>query len=171
MLQDDPAFLPEFPSLDFDLAQLDLSLFGTSKLNSSILSPPGSASNISLDRGSQNSLLRLHLPRSDTGVFDIDSAGFTVASSHRSLQDDQAQAAPFQKEGEEEGFLPDVDFEFDADGNVRELITTDRTLVTSLNLPPQDSDSILGRRSGRGAEDAILLDENVSGTILGRMKT
>jgi hypothetical protein len=168
-LQDDPGFLPEFPDLDFDLTQLDLSPVA-SRPGSSLLSPSGHTSDTSRNRGNRNSLPRLHITTSDIGVFDIGSAGFTVASSRQSLQANAFDFGPLQREAEEEGFLPDVDFEFDSDGNVRDLVPRGSTSALNPNLPILNSDSVLGERNGRDDENVRWLGEDVSKAIFDRIK-
>ncbi|KAI9817479.1 MAG: hypothetical protein M1827_001089 [Pycnora praestabilis] len=123
ILQDDPAFLPDFilPDLDFNLSKLDLSSSAVAH-RSSVLSPYSQQSSRSSRQDAEDSALGLIIPTSDTG----NSAGVEgflpqfgdISSLHR----DSVTAAldPFGI-NEEDGFFPDVDFEFDAEGNVREL--------------------------------------------------
>ena len=118
ILQDDPAFLPDYllPGLDIDLSALDLSTDESSR-RSSILSPHSQQSSRSSKDGDE-SLLGLLIPTSDTrGTGDI--GGFALPG------DDGGSAHRGSRIGalleEEEGdFFPDVDFVFDDEGNVVE---------------------------------------------------
>ena len=127
MLEDDPAFLPElaFRALDIDLSALDLSSDATSH-DSSSMSQRSILSSQSSHEGPEGPHLGLEIPTSDTGGGTADAGGFVV------LGDDGDSAQRGSRLGgpapadDEEGLLPDVDFEFDAEGNVVELNVEDR---------------------------------------------
>ena len=115
MLEDDPAFLPDFPGLDIDLSALDISTDGSSR-RSSLLSPHSLRSSLSSNQDSDESLLGLIIPTSDTGGAG-DFGGFDLPG------DDRASARPSSRlrgllEDEEEGFNLDPGFTIDVDGTV-----------------------------------------------------
>lgn len=115
VLEDDPAFLPDFPGLDINLAALDISTSESSR-RSSILSPHSLRSSLSSHKDSDESMLGLIIPTSDTGGVG-DFGGFDLAG------DDRASVRPSPRlrsllEDEEEGFNLDPGFTIDADGNV-----------------------------------------------------
>lgn len=115
VLEDDPAFLPDFPGLDIDLSALDISTDGSSR-RSSILSPHSLRSSLSSNADGDGSMLGLIIPTSDTGGAG-DFGGFDLPG------DDRASVRPSSRlrsllEDEEEGFNLDPGFTIDADGNV-----------------------------------------------------
>ena len=119
ILQDDPAFLPEYflPGLDIDLSALDLSTDGSSR-RSSLLSPHSQQSSRSSNKDSDESLLGLIIPTSDTGdagnIGGFALAGDDIGSARRGSR------IGALLEEEEGGLFPDVDFAFDEEGNVIE---------------------------------------------------
>ncbi len=115
VLEDDPAFLPDFPGLDIDLSALDISTDGSSR-RSSLLSPHSLRSSLSSNTNGDGSMLGLIIPTSDTGGGG-DFGGFDLPG------DDHALARPSSRlrsllEDEEEGFNLDPGFAIDGDGNV-----------------------------------------------------
>lgn len=146
LLQDDPSFLPDFAfaPLDFDFTRLDESTSAGSQ-NSSALSPnTGRTSPLSSQEN-----LDLLLPTSDTG--DGGDFGGLGAGDYSRLGRDDLPTV-----GEDEGFLPEADFTFDADGNMVELseprvVPGPREPPTAVQRPERVPGS--GSRAGVGAED------------------
>ena len=107
----------DLPDLDLDLSLLENSTQGSSHCTS-IMSANSHQSSRSSDNDGEGSVIGLVIPTSDSGnVGGIE--GFELADSgsitvRRNLG--TADVLP-----EEEGFFPDVDFNFDADGNMIEL--------------------------------------------------
>ncbi|KAI9873277.1 MAG: hypothetical protein M1830_000588, partial [Pleopsidium flavum] len=126
ILQDDPAFLPDlaFGGFDIDLSALDLSSDATSR-RSSILSQRSQQSSQSSHHEREASHLGLVLPPSETEA-TADVGGFVVAGEDGSSVQRGSRLGSPLLEGGEEGFLPDADFEFDAEGNVIELTADER---------------------------------------------
>ncbi|KAI9839715.1 MAG: hypothetical protein M1837_002062 [Sclerophora amabilis] len=127
MLQDDPAFVLDcaLPALDLDFSNLELS---SSASQQSILpSPYGPRHALSGQGDDDLSLIGLNIPTSDSGRTSF-GGGFMVAglegsSAQRESRFGVRGGIP---EEEEEGFLPDVDFEFDAEGNLRDVAVETR---------------------------------------------
>lgn len=119
ILQDDPAFLPDYflPGLDIDLSALDLSTDDSSR-RSSILSPYSQQSSRSSDKGGDKSLLGLIIPTSDTGDA-ADIGGFALPDDDGGSAQRGSRIGALLEE-EEGGIFPDVDFAFDEEGNVIE---------------------------------------------------
>ena len=119
MVQDDPAFSPEFAlaGLDIDLSALDISTEDSSR-RSSILSPPSQRSSLSSHEEADESMLGLIIPTSDTGGAG-DLGGFLVPAENVSSAQRSEQLGRFLIE-EEEGFNFDPGFSIDADGNLIE---------------------------------------------------
>lgn len=115
VLQDDPAFLPEFdlPNLDLDLSIFDASTQASSK-RASILSATSNQSSQSSNQEGENSVLSLVIPSSGSGNAGI--GGFITAESEGTSAHRDTRPADH-----EEGFFPDVDFNFDAEGNLIEF--------------------------------------------------
>lgn len=126
MLQDDPAFLPElaFRALDIDLSALDLSSDATSH-RSSLMSQRSLTSSQSSHQEPEGPHLDLIIPTSDTGGA-ADVGGFVIPGDNDDLAQRGSRLGAPSFEGEEEGIFQDVDFEFDAEGNVVELSADDR---------------------------------------------
>ena len=86
-----------------------------------------------------------------------------MPSSRPSLPDANAfNFDPLMGETEGEAFLPDVDFEFDANGNVRELVPESNTLAASRTVAQVDSGSITRERVRGDLEGLQWLREDVS---------
>lgn len=116
VVQDDPAFLPDFffPTLDMDLSILESATQGSS-LVSSAMSAQSHRSSHSSAEGGKSSVLGLSIPTSDTGnaggVGEFMFAGSDDGSAYRSSR-------PAALLNDDEGFLPDVGFNFDEEGNI-----------------------------------------------------
>ncbi|KAK7513792.1 Rec8 like protein-domain-containing protein, partial [Phyllosticta citriasiana] len=116
LLQDDPSFLPEFALEPLDLA-MDISAANASFTSgSNTLSPHASrrSRSITLDEHLGGPFGGLNIPTSDTGAGDF--GGFVVPS------DDGAgiRAHGGSSHIQDDGFDPNTDFAFDADGNLIE---------------------------------------------------
>ncbi len=120
VLQDDPAFLPEFalPGLDIDLSALDISTDDSSR-RSSILSPHSQRSSLSSHQEADESMLGLIIPTSDTGGAG-DLGGFILPGENVSSVQRSERLGRLLDEEEEEGFNLDPGFTIDADGNLIE---------------------------------------------------
>lgn len=121
MIQDDPAFLPDFavPRLEIDLSALDISTDESSRL-SSILSPHSQRSSLSSHPDADESMLGLIIPSSASrGAGDLD--GFILPGNNMSSAPRNASLGRFlEDEDEDEGFNLDPGFSIDADGNLIE---------------------------------------------------
>lgn len=117
IVQDDPAFIPDFflPGLDLDLSALDMST-NQSSLRSSLLSPHSKRFSVSIDKGDAGSMLGLIIPTSDTGGGG-DLGGFIMPEDRRSSVQRSIGLGGLL-EGEEEGFNLNPGFTVDADGNL-----------------------------------------------------
>jgi meiotic recombination protein REC8 len=118
MLQDDPAFLPDFtfPGLDIDLSALDISTDESSR-RSSILSPNSQRSSLSSHPDADESMLGLIIPSSNSGDAG-DLGGFILPEDTGSAQRSARQGRLL--DDEDEGFNIDPGFTIDADGNLIE---------------------------------------------------
>lgn len=115
VLQDDPAFLPEFdlPNLDLDLSIFEASTLGSSK-RTSIMSAKSNQSSQSSNPNGEDSVLGFVAPSSGSG--DAGIGGFIFAES-----DGPVVGRDTRPSDDADGFYPDVDFNFDAEGNLIEL--------------------------------------------------
>ncbi|MCJ1249630.1 hypothetical protein MMC30_006856 [Trapelia coarctata] len=119
VLQDDPAFLPELdlPNLDMDFSLFEVSTQGSSK-RTSIMSAKSNQSSQSSHQEGEDSVLSLVIPSSGSGNAG-GIGGFTIAESEGTSA--RRDTRPADAVNDEEGFFPDVDFNFDAEGNLIEL--------------------------------------------------
>ncbi|KAI9752443.1 MAG: phosphomevalonate kinase [Chaenotheca gracillima] len=122
MLRDDPTFFPELalPRFDFDISHLDLAL--STPISMLPLSYSGNRLH-SQRKSDPRSPIGLNDPNSDTGAGSMGGALTLSAADSRSAQgrNNIFSRQPMQEEDEDEGFLPDADFEFDAEGNIRDI--------------------------------------------------
>jgi hypothetical protein len=148
ILQDDPAFIPDFflPGLDLDLSALDISP-NLSSIPSSFLSPQSKAASASTQRGDVASALGLIIPTSDTGAGG-DLGGFILPEEHRSSVQRSIRLGGLL-EGEEEGFNLDPGFTVDADGNL---------LITGSAEDPQRQDGLGSAAAPTIGEDPVMSD-------------
>ncbi|MCJ1476147.1 hypothetical protein MMC13_004812 [Lambiella insularis] len=156
VLQDDPAFLPE---LDIPIMDLDLSLFETSTQEcshrTSVLSAQSAQSSQSSNRANEDSVLDLVIPTSDSGNTG-GIGGFRVAETEGDLaREDNIERNLLT---EEEGFNPNVDFNFDAEGNMIELGGASTAPANTLGHARAGvrSDSGIGALVRQDHEEAIL---------------
>lgn len=119
VIQDDPAFLPDFalPGLDIDLSALDISTDDSSR-RSSILSPHSQRSSLSSHAEADESMLGLIIPSSYSGGAG-DPAGFILPGENVSSAQRSARIGRLFDD-EDEGFNIDPGFTIDADGNLVE---------------------------------------------------
>ncbi|KAK8174622.1 Rec8 like protein-domain-containing protein [Phyllosticta citribraziliensis] len=101
LLEDDPSFLPQFA-----LEPLDL--------EADVSAPNASFASITLDEHIAGPIRGLDIPTSDTGAGDF--GGFVVPSEDGADVGIQGRSSHL----EDDGFDPDADFGFDADGNLIE---------------------------------------------------
>ena len=137
-----------------DLSALGSSTEGSSKTVSilSMQSPPSSRSS---DKQEEQSLLGLEIPTSDTGHAG-DIGGFTLPGSDHG-SDQRATRPRDTLLEEEEGFFPDVDFDFDAEGNLIDRAAQQRALRGEArpDLPRLGSDSAASARVRQEHEEAL----------------
>ena len=158
ILQDDPTFLPDIdlPSLDLDLALFENSTEGSTN-RSSIMSAHSHKSSQSSNKGREGPLPGLILPSSGSGNNDA-MEGFELQRSNTgSIQNDTVLPVMFQ---EEEGFLPDVDFNFDADGNMIELRVQSRPVnETGQGATEEWNESAVTKRVPQESEEGLLVGQ------------
>ncbi len=124
VLEDDPAFLPDFalPGLDIGLSALDISTDASSR-RSSILSPHSQRSSLSSHADGDESMLGLVIPTSDSvGAGDL--GGFMLPEGNVSSAQRSAQLGRVLDD-DDEGFNIDPGFTIDAEGNVIEERTAE----------------------------------------------
>lgn len=116
VLEDDPAFLPDFfrPGLDIDLSALNISTDNSSH-RSSILSPHSQRSSLSSRQDGDGSMQGLIIPTSDTGDAG-EIGGFVFPGTN--LASDRPSSRLRSLLEDEEGFNLDSGFKIDEDGNV-----------------------------------------------------
>ena len=155
VLQDDPAFLPDFDllDLDLDLSLLEASTQGSSQ-RSSIMSghshQPSRSSNV--DEG--RAMADLIIPSSSSGnVGEIE--GFVLPESEGGRGVNIID--------EDGGFFPDVDFNFDAEGNFIELGEVQPT-------PAGEPGATRARIRSDSEMSALLRQEHQEGLVAGRLE-
>lgn len=160
MLQDDPAFIPDFllPSLDIDLSALDISN-DTSLCRSSILSPRSQLLNISSGENEDSSKLGLIIPTSDTGGVG-DLGGFVLPEDDRYSLHRGLDTGGLLRD-EDEGFNLDPGFTVDADGNL--LLTGSQEAPRQQNTLEAGRGTIMGRDSGISVRVRQELKEGAQG--------
>ena len=158
VLQDDPAFLPDIdlPSLDLDLSLFENSTQGSSH-RASIMSASSQQSSKSSNKDGEASVLGLILPTSDSGNAS-GIGGFQLARSGSNATGIGHRVA--EVFSEEQGFFPDVDFNFDAEGNMIEL---------EAPQPVQSEEHV--SRARRGSElSARMRQDNEDGLMTGHLQ-
>lgn len=153
VLVDDPAFLPDFalPGLDIDLSALEISTDDSSR-RSSILSPHSQRSSLSSHPDTDQSLLGLIIPTSDSGGAG-DIGGFILPGGSVSSAQRSAQLGRLLDD-EDEGFDIDPGFRIDADGNLIE----ERTPGPGPVVTPSGSVRIGGDSAASGRVRQELLE-------------
>jgi len=138
LLEDDPSFLPDLvlAPLDFDLSTFEASLTGDSQL-SLTLSPRTPGTSVSGALGGP--VGGLVIPTSDTGGLGGDIGGFVVSG------DDGLGTGRVL--GEDDGFLPEADFAFDANGNLLDFSIAGA--ASHATVP------VMGARVGAGDDTAV----------------
>ncbi|KAF2135765.1 uncharacterized protein K452DRAFT_303302 [Aplosporella prunicola CBS 121167] len=159
LLEDDPTFLPDFAlaPLDFDLSNLEAPSPRSEKLRSS---RSGSRSSISLEEQlPAGPVGGLELPTSDSIGGDL--GGFVVPG-------DEGPGVKVPDAGaliaEDDGFLPEADFGFDADGNLLEFTGTDQPHHSTPGTAPRlglGSDTAASARVRQDHEGGQLPGEDV----------
>ncbi|MCJ1285274.1 hypothetical protein MMC26_004614 [Xylographa opegraphella] len=153
VLQDNPAFLPDIdlPGLDLDLSIFENSTQGSSH-RTSIMSAGSQPSSRSSNKDGEASVVGLLIPTSDSGNAG-GTEGFQVAMpGSNATEIGQGTANVFL---EEQGFFPDVDFNFDAEGNMVELETPQGVQFDEA-VPRTRSDSETSGRMRQGYDDGLL---------------
>ena len=119
MLQDDPAFLPDFglPGLDFDFSFLDMATDDSSR-RSSILSQHSQRSSLSSRPEVDESMPGIVIPTSESGGAG-ELGGFMLPGENIGSAQRRERPARMPEE-EDEGFDLDPGFSFDAEGNLIE---------------------------------------------------
>lgn len=161
MLQDDPAFLPDdfFSSLD-----LDFPSWGSTQASSQltdILSDQLRLSSVSSGAGGGFELGSVGVPSTGSGFAGIHRS-FISGSSVKHVPHLLHPSMALQGEDD---FFPDVDFQFDAEGNIIELQAPTTTVDAQVSgLPRVRSDSLVGARIGEEhAVDMVASQAVVSG--------
>jgi hypothetical protein len=117
-MEDDPGFLPEIdmPDIDLDFSLIESSTQGSSHRSSfmSLRSLPSSQSSHHVD---EDSVIGLVIPTSESGN-NGGAGGFAHRSDTASVQRATTAANVFDNE---DGFLPDIGFNFDTEGNFIDL--------------------------------------------------
>ena len=116
MIEDDPAFLPDF-ALDIDISALDLSTDDSSRLSSG-LSAHSQHSSHSSRQDDDGSMLGLIIPTSDTGGA-VEIGGFRLPSEQASSAQRNERLGRLLQD-DAEAFELDPGFSFDAGGNLIE---------------------------------------------------
>ena len=153
ILQDDPAFLPDFilPGLDMDFSVFDNSISGSSQGSGHIsaISLGSSRSSVQQDE----SILGLVIPTSDSGNA-ANSGGFALPGS---IHDSARHSDKLMKRLEEDdGFLPDIDLNFDAEGNMLDEGEAPRQSIALGAAPSRmGSDSVDASRVRREHEEGF----------------
>ena len=162
MLQDDPSFLPDmFPvMMDFDLSILESSTRGSSS-QSSIMSQHSLSSSRSSAAAGFGSPLGLVIPTSESGHAGVPS-DFGMPEMESGLTHRGAHHAVTLTE--DDGFLPDIDFAFDIEGNLieRRQPAAMSTASERFVIPRNQGDSVLGGHARQGQYEAL----RQSGVIL-----
>ena len=152
MLQDDPAFLPDFalPNLDFDLSGLDLSGDDSSR-RSSILSPHSLRSSQSSHAEGDESMLGIIIPSSSAGGSG-QIGGFILPDDNLSSVHRRERLGRLLDD-EDEGFNIDPGFSIDADGNLIEerASAADATPIGNVRLGSDTAISGHARQRSIGA--------------------
>ncbi|KAI9809291.1 MAG: hypothetical protein M1825_002582 [Sarcosagium campestre] len=127
LLSDDPAFIPDFIlpridadlSIDIDFSSLDVPSWPPS---GSVLSPRSQERLGTSSDPDARSPPNLVIPSSSSDV-GADYGGFTLPGDERSsaLRHDRMHLGEAIPEEDEDAFLPDFSFEFDSEGNMREI--------------------------------------------------
>lgn len=146
ILLDDPAFALDMalPALDFDFSKLDLDGSVLRDSQNSMLSPHTQSRRDSFASGG-GSILRLVIPTSDMGGSSYQlpySDAFQLGDS--SMHKTSVVGCLYGNE--EEALIEDFDFEFDADGKMRDIDAAERELLRS--------ESVLPRLSRLGSDSA-----------------
>ncbi|KAH0533852.1 hypothetical protein FGG08_007522 [Glutinoglossum americanum] len=159
IVEDDPAFIPELPPLPLDLGFSNLNLASLShSQGSSLLSPYSRRSSQSSLESAGESIAGLIIPTSNTGGDAGDVGGFTLPGDDGGGRGSKPGFEVGIYEDQEDGFFPEVDFEFDADGNIRN-ISTDKENRTSTIAPGRgrlDSDSAASGRVRMEHEEGLM---------------
>lgn len=156
VLQDDPAFIPDFllPSLDIDLSALDISI-DTSLRRSSVLSPRSQLLSISNGENEDSSKLGLIIPTSDSGGVG-DLGGFVLPEDDRYSLHRVLDTGGLLRD-DDEGFNLDPGFTVDADGNL--LLTENQGMTRQQNIWEAGRGTTVSRDSGISGRVRQELDE------------
>ena len=97
-------------------------------------------------QSANDSIIGLVIPTSNTGGDVGDTGGFVLPGEGGGSRGSRLgfEAAIHEEQGE--GFFPDVDFEFDADGNIRDISAEKRTSTALPGRGRLDSDSAASGR-------------------------
>jgi hypothetical protein len=154
-MEDDPGFLPEIdmPDIDLDFSLIESSTQGSSHRSSfmSLRSLPSSQSSHHVD---EDSVIGLVIPTSESGNTG-GAGGFALRSDTASVQRATTAANVFDNE---DGFLPDIGFNFDTEGNFIDLGDIQTGAVQTLE--PELPEPATRVRSESRAADAQLQREH-----------
>lgn len=161
VLQDDPEFLPEMilPSLDISLGALAFSSEGVLHSNSILFDEMSIAGH----KGAR-SPLDLIIPSSGSRNVG-DFGGFSIRDSSTGTGQ---RGMVWNPAGEDDGFDPNVDFNFDADGNLIEVGAQLMGQASDARITQpriRSSSAVSARVRQEHAEGNIAGQEAVSGTL------
>ena len=166
VLPDDPAFVPDnvFPILDLDLSNLEITQPSSSKLGSSLVSGGSKQAAISSEGGRRGAAgFEGRSTSEDVGGM----GGFDVPQS---LASSAFRPREPMLPGDEPGFLSEVGFAFDQDGNIIE--TGGEAGVTAAEgdqrVPRTEGDLALSQQLGRGLQALRNHQEEVS--VIGQIR-
>jgi meiotic recombination protein REC8, fungi type len=167
MLMDDPAFALDMalPALDFDYSKIDLDESVLRDSQGSMLSPYTQSRRDSSVSGG-GSILGLIIPS-----FNVDGSGYQLPYND-AFQLGDSSMHKTSVEGplygyEEEALVEDFDFEFDADGKIRDIDDAERELLRSGSLIPRLSR--LGSDSAASGRVRIDHEEGLVGLAKGTL--
>ena len=160
ILLDDPAFLPDMalPALDLDISHLSLERAGFHESQGSLLDPYSQSSRRGSNSSRSGSVLGIVIPTSDTGGVSYQlpyNEPFPLGGSSFHKLSSIGRPPP----DEEEALIDEFDFEFDADGEIREVYVGELAPFRTGGIISQvgrlDSDSAASERVRREHEEGI----------------
>lgn len=167
MLPDDPAFLPDLPLLGLEahLSQFDLSALSAPLAeDSQTLEAVGHLRQENVARAP----IGLAIPTSDTHggseAGDLGIPGYGLGTVHGIMEDYPSRI----QEDEGEGFLPDIGFEFDGEGNLHDVSLNENNGATAgITRARHDSESAASGRVRREHDEGLRARLDVRSDFLG----
>ena len=120
------------------------------------MSPNSGRPSQSSPPSANDSVIGLIIPTSNTGGDAGDIGGFVLPGEGVDIRGSRLgfEAAIYEDQGED--FFPDVDFEFDADGNIRDISAEKRTSAALPGRGRLDSDSAASGRVRMEHDEGLL---------------